>query len=364
MAVLMTGLLVACDEDFETAVYDQDVATAAVLTTPGSTLVLDANSADNLIQFEWTHAEFGYSAAITYELQMDIAGKSFANKTVLTSLPVNKETETMVYDITVKDFNTALLKHIGKYEDLDAAEPVEFEFRVVSSISSEVELNSGVQTSLITVYSGALPSIYMVGEGVGGWDLGKAVEVFHAGQPDTYHTKAYFYQANFRFFNQPDWSTSIGGYDVFTNYPEEYLAVSTDGDPNFAFIGAEGWYEIVVNVASGSIELTPISDPSMYLTGSATHGWDWDEPVTAIKWVNYNRWEGDVAFIQNEYFRLFAQKDWGPTSYGYDTVTNYDTSVIIIAEGHGDPNWQFIAPSGTYHVVLDLEAKSIEITPL
>lgn len=364
MAVFALGLFGACDEDLDTVTFDQDAAVASSLTVPGASIELLAQNAEDTLVFEWTQVELGFSAALNYVLQVDVAGKDFAQPSVLVSLPIDKTVDKMTFEISVKDFNNELMKQVGKYDDLDANDPVDFEFRVLAQVSNEIRLVSATVPSQIKIYSGALPGIFMIGEGVGGWNLDLAVEVFHAGAPDTYHTKAYFTQANFRFFNQPDWGASIGGYDVFTVYPEEYLAVSSDGDPNFAFVGAAGWYEIEVNVAAGSIEVTPIDDPSIFLTGSATHGWDWDEPVTFIKWVNYNRWEGEVTFIKDEYFRFFGQKDWGPVSYGYDTVVNYDTDFIIIAEGHGDPNWQFVAESGTYYVVLDLEFMTVEITPL
>ena len=364
MAVLAPALFVACEEDLDTVTYDQEAAVTSVLTIPATSLELLAENAEDTLAFEWTQADLGYSAAVNYVLEVDVTGKSFSQPSVLVSLPIDKTVETMVFEISVKDLNNTLIKQLGKYEDLEVDGPVVFEFRVLASVSSVLELVSATATSEISVYSGALPGIYMIGEGVGGWSLDLAVEVFHAGAPDTYHTKAYFSQANFRFFNQPDWGASIGGYDVFTVYPEEYLAESSDDDPNFAFVGAAGWYEIVVNVAAGSIELAPIDDPTVYLTGSATHGWDFDEPVTSIKWVNYNRWEGEVDFIKDGHFRFFGQKDWSPASYGHDTVVNYDTDFIIIAEGHGDPNWQFVAESGTYYVVLDLEFMTVEITPL
>ena len=201
---------------------------------------------------------------------------------------------------------------------------------------------------------------------MGGWGTDLAVEIVSTGEPSQYTTIAYFDVAegtNFRFFTNPDWGASIGGYDVFTSYPEDLLEPATaDDDPNFNFIGEPGWYELFVNTQEGSITMEAVSEPVMYLTGDATHGWGWDDPVTQLEYVGYKLWEGDVNFTQGGAFRLFPQKDWGPTSYGYDVVVNYDTEYIDIMEGHGDPNWEFLKPSGTYHVKVDLRNNSIEIT--
>jgi len=208
----------------------------------------------------------------------------------------------------------------------------------------------------------------MIGASVGGWDPGKAVELVSTGEPFEYTTIAKFDVANgtnFRFFNARDWGASLGGYDVFTTYPNDLLEPATsDDDPNFNFVGTPGWFELTVNSKEGTIAMKAVAEPGMYLTGDATHGWNWDEPVTALTWVGYKVWEGDVTFVNANAFRLFAQKDWGPTSYGWDYIVNYDTNYIDVMEGHGDPNWQFLKPSGTYHVKVDLRALSIEISEL
>ena len=110
--------------------------------------------------------------------------------------------------------------------------------------------------------------------------------------------------------------------------------------------------------------MSPTDEQQLYLTGDATHGWNFDAPVTTLYWTGHEIYSGQVTFIQDKYFRCFKQKDWGPDSFGHNVLTNYDTDVIIIAVGHGDPNWQFIAASGTYDVVVDMRKESITITPV
>jgi starch-binding outer membrane protein SusE/F len=225
---------------------------------------------------------------------------------------------------------------------LPANEENDMEFRVVASVSEYVSsLISEAVPAKVTLFADSFPSIYMIGAAVGGWGTDLAVEIVSTGEPSVYTTIAYFDVANgtnFRFFNNPDWGASIGGYDVFTNYPEDLLSPATsDSDPNFNFIGEPGWYELVVNTEEGTIAMEAVSEPVMYLTGDATHGWSWDDPVTQLQWVSYNIWEGEVNFTQGGAFRLFPQKDWGPTSYGYDVITNYDTNILISWKGMATP---------------------------
>lgn len=352
-------VLFACEEvEREPVVVPGD---APVLSAPsaGTTMVFEKLGAEeNLVTFNWSEADFGFPSATSYTLQLDLAGNNFA-------APLSLVTTSG----TTASFTQALLNDKLLGFGLATNEATDMEARIAASVNPDVEtLYSATVTLNITLYASVFPSIYMIGACTGGWDTAKAVEVVSTGEPYEYTTIALFdvtNGTNFRFFNAPDWGVSLGGYDVFTSYPTDLLEpASSDSDPNFNFIGANGWYELLVNSNAGTIEMTATAEPGMYLTGDATHGWDWDEPVTTLTWVGYKIWEGDVEFINGNAFRLFAQKDWSPTSYGWNYVVNYDTNYIDVMPGHADPNWQFVAPSGTYHVKVDLRKLSIEISEL
>ena len=355
---LLAGILLfGCEEVEREPVVRPGNAPAVTQPSAGTQLVFDRENAKNeTLVFTWSQAGFGFPSATTYSLQAAEAGTDFANPVELAS------TNDLSATLTHATLNNRFMLH-----GLPTNEATEMELRVTASVSPYVAaLTSPPVAMSITLYAASFPSIYMIGAAVGGWGTDLAVEIVSTGEPSQYTTIAYFDVAegtNFRFFNNPDWGASIGGYDVFTSYPEDLLEPATaDDDPNFNFIGEPGWYELFVNTQEGSITMEAVSEPVMYLTGDATHGWGWDDPVTQLEYVGYKLWEGDVNFTQGGAFRLFPQKDWGPTSYGYDVVVNYDTEYIDIMEGHGDPNWEFLKPSGTYHVKVDLRNNSIEIT--
>jgi starch-binding outer membrane protein SusE/F len=331
---------------------------APSITQPqaGTQLVFDRDNATGAtVEFSWSEADYGFPSATTYSLQAAQAGSNFATPVELSA--VNDLSVTLTH---------ATLNNRFMMAGLSPNEAIDMEFRVVASVSPYVtSLISQPVPATVTLYAASFPSIYMIGAAVGGWATNLAVELVSTGEPSVYTTIAYFDVANgtnFRFFNNPEWGASLGGYDVFTQYPQDLLSPATsDDDPNFNFTGTPGWYELVVNTETGTISMEAVGEPVMYLTGDATHGWNWDDPVTSLQWVGYQIWEGDVNFTQNNAFRLFPQKDWGPVSYGYDVITNYNTEYIDVMQGHGDPNWQFKKPSGTYHVRVDLRNNSIEI---
>ncbi|MBW6534374.1 MAG: SusE domain-containing protein [Mariniphaga sp.] len=353
---LAASLLFACEDMEREPVIIPGDAPALSQPASGTQVVFQrVNASEQSITFTWSEADFGFPSATVYNLQVDVAGNNFASATQLAS------TSELSVSITHATLNERLMT-----KGLPPNEPTAIEFRVEATVNPKYSLYSQPVNMTVTLYAASFPPIYMIGASVGGWDTSKAVEVVSTGEPFQYITVWRFDAsngANFRFFSQPEWSASLGGYDKFTSYPEDLLEPATgDDDPNFNFIGTAGWYEIKVNTETGTIEMAAVNEPGMYLTGDATHGWNWDEPVTALQYKSYKLWEGDVTFIQGGAFRLFAQKDWGPTSYGYDVVVNYDTDYIDVMEGHDDPNWEFLKPSGTYHVVVNLRTNTIEIS--
>ncbi|ASB49706.1 SusF/SusE family outer membrane protein [Alkalitalea saponilacus] len=228
------------------------------------------------------------------------------------------------------------------------------EYTIVFTINA---VNANEMIITINEFKEFPDNVYMIGTDFGdwNWESDGIVEMLpFPGQEGEFWIIRHFNAANgFKWNTEKVW----GG--DFEQLGESVGFTTADGN---AFVPEDGLYMVRINYAEDKITIEPVNE--LYLTGSATHGWNWDEPVTAISWTSENKLEGEINFTQNEHFRLFAQKDWGPLSMGHDIITNFDTSVIIVAEGHGDPNWEFVAESGTYHFVLDLGSSSIEITPV
>lgn len=360
LLVMLLGVFsfTSCDQTDDEPMVGTFIPPEITIPSSGTSYTLLKDAGDNLIEvIKWNAADFGFQSAVSYTVEIDGIQGDFSEPHELGTV---NDTE---FRIKVSQLNTAAIEYI------EPGETGDIQIRVKAVVHDDVEvLYSEPVLVTVSTFQTSVPPIYMIGAAVGGWDTALAVEVPATEEDDVYQTKAYFEAetgGNFRFFSAPDWGASLGGYDVFTDYPADLLEARTsDSDPNFGFIGTTGWYEITVNTASGSISMEAIDEPNLYLTGDATHGWNWNEPVTSISWVGHEIWEGNVTFIQNNYFRLFEQKDWGPVSYGYDLITNYDTDYIIIAEGHSDPNWQFVAASGEYFVRVDKRNATIEISPV
>ncbi len=352
-------ILSSCSEDKELVrIANPEDVDPPVVTAPvaGDDFVLSLDDKDELAMvIRWNRPDFGVDLKMDFSVDIDLKGGDFTSNAINLGLTSN---DTLA--LTHGELNKKLLE-LG----LSPNQSGEFDIRVLSTVNYQIPNGtSEVVTVSASPYSTIFPSIYMIGAAVGGWDPGLAVEVASTGEPNKYYTKAYFdaeTDANFRFFSDTNWGASLGGYNVFPNYPSDLLGETGDGDSNFSFIGATGWYEIWVDQGSGTIQMKATAEPLLYLTGDATHGWGWDNP-TSIKWVGHYIWEGDVTFNQDKFFRLFEQADWGPVGYGHDIITNYNETFIIVAVGHGDPNWQFVSTTGSYHVVINKREATFTIT--
>lgn len=350
--------LMACEELEQLSIKAPDQVTAPVIAKPASGTVIPLskeNASQNAMVVRFQRTDYGLEIGPHYTIEIDVKGGDFSEASEIGT------STTDTFAISQGELNDELLS-IG----LIPQQSGEFDLRISSSTTDSMAVyDSNIMTYRATPYATTFTSIYMIGASVGGWDPAKAVEVASIGEFGQHKTIAQFTNdngLNFRFFNEPDWGASLGGYDVFPNYPTDLLEVAAgDGDPNFNFIGTPGWYEIETNQTTGTIEMTAVTEPLLYLTGDATHGWGWDDPVTSLKWVGHYMWEGEVTFTQNGHFRCFETKSWDQPNYGYDVLTKFDTSVIEIAAGDSDPNWNFVGASGVYTVKVDKRNETIDI---
>jgi hypothetical protein len=78
------ALLSACEKD-ETKVVQKSNPAGPALTNPGDIILLPADSADNLT-FTWKPADFGFQAAVSYSLQLDLASNDFSDPITLSTI--------------------------------------------------------------------------------------------------------------------------------------------------------------------------------------------------------------------------------------------------------------------------------------
>ncbi len=347
----IAGLAFSCENE-ELTVYDPAATTVPVLTMPSS-INLSMDNEEDAINFSWSKAVYNYPAAVTYQLQAAVAGTNFTGSQTLYN------GSDVTYTTTVKGMNTVLLNKLG----LEAGVSTTIEFRVLSSLGEFVEDQSGTtKTVSMTPYQTVFPPIYMIGAATGGWSTSLAVEVTSSA-PNTYSTIWRFIKGeSFRFFAQADWGPTSYNYPYFTTV-SPLLENAQDGDKNFRVLGETGYYRITANLSSKTVAMTAVDEPMIYMTGSATGGWDQPGTGNSVKmtFVKENIWKATATFTNGGAFRFFAQEGWGPVSYNYPYFADGTVDSRFENANDGDSNFKFTGTTGSYLITLDLNTKTVTL---
>ena len=358
---------VACEKDEEKAIILGD-PTASTLGALPSLDVFDLDNTTRELTFTWTAADFGFQSATTYILQVDSATKNFANAGDVFS------TEALTNTITVGDFNTALQD--AGFEEYDEIHSMQARIcAIIFGNSDTSAVYSEPVDFTVVPFATEFPPIYMTGWALNGWswDPGVYVEL-RSSAPKVYSTIAKFNSDDnhggggdelsaFRFFEQTDWSPTSWSYPHFTGGVTTLLDNANDGDQNFHFVGANGYYEITADLKNLTVDMTAVPEPQLYMTGWAVGGWDWTTNFVEMTWVSNGVFTATTDFNSDDNhggggtdlsaFRFFAQADWGPTSYNFPYFAGGQISEHLADAGDGDNNFHFVGPNGTYEITVN-----------
>ncbi|MBU6340981.1 MAG: SusE domain-containing protein, partial [Bacteroidetes bacterium] len=283
----------ACKDEATDPVLNLGNAPAFTSPSNGTSYVLtEAKKDDVFAVFNWSAAEFGFQAGVTYTLQMDVAGKNFADPIILGS--TNKLS---LGTITVGAMNNFLFTS----KSLSAGDPHEMEFRLAAKVSPEVEtVYSPVIKLTITPYEIVInydalqvPGAYQ------GWDPSNTKTVIYSVKNNgKYEGYVYFAnQSEFKFTKGYSWATNWG--DDGGNGTLE---------PNGANINSPATGMHRLNVDLNSLTYT-VASTNWGLIGSATpDGWNSDQNMTYDD-VN-NKLTITLDLVAGE-IKFRANDDWG-----------------------------------------------------
>ena len=351
VAFLMVFMgLTACEEEMEKAMIKQEIAANSLNEMSSADYMLTFESRSEVFEeFAWTAPDFGFEASVTYTLQMDTAGGSFAKPF---SFPT---TQALTVSPTVNAVNAALL---GMGLDPDVA--AEVQFRVMSSVNPNVApVYTNVVSANVTPYLATFPPIYIIGDAQG-WNLGNALEVTSTG-PGTYEAVGLFQaDGKFRFFAMPSWDAEQWGWSFFEGGTvASELASGEDWDSNFLFGGTTGVYKISVNLNAKTITLEEGELPTLFVIGDA-QGWNL-QAALELTFLGGGKFEGTGTFQDGGYFRFFEKADWAATQYGYSYFDGGTIPAEFTDGGDGDSNFIFAGSTGEYTVSVDLNSKEISL---
>ncbi len=322
LALTMWG----CSEDAFGPVLS--LGDAPSLTSPNggsSYVVTESTVNDDMATFTWTAADFGYSAGIDYDLQIDKAGNSFAEPVSLGSILKGGLTMT----VTNNKVNGILLA-----KGLPAGVASSMEVRVVASVSSEVDkLISPILSITVTPFEQEIdyPKLNVPGS-YQGWNPADLNTVVYSVRSDDKY-EGYIYMNE----SSPQFKYALGSWD--TNWGDTGADGTLELNGDNIVPGAGGMYRLNVdlNALTHSYAKTDWG-----LIGSATPtGWDSDtdmvyDDASGVLKITLDLVAGEIKFRANDAWdvNLGDTGGDGKLEYGGDNIAiaadgNYTIELIL-----------------------------------
>ncbi|QKZ13216.1 SusE domain-containing protein [Spirosoma sp. KUDC1026] len=331
MACLALTMLAACEKDEDRLILAE--STTLALTSSATSVSLNSGTATNeALRLSWTPADYGFSAAVTYTVQLDKQGGTF-------EAPVNISAGSSTsLSVTGATLNQSLLR-LG----LAPNNAGQFAVRVMAAIarpssdpSNMVYSNAATVSATPYLVIVDYPSLYVPGD-YQGWTPATAPRIASVKDNKVYEGYIYFSKASpFKITSAPNWDNTnygTGGTGKLS---------TTGGDLTIA---EAGYYLVKADLTALTWSATKTT---WSVIGAATPGgWDTDSPLTFNPATN--TWTATLDLKAGE-LKFRANNAWD-INYG-----DGDSKNGAAADGLLDFNADNIAVStaGRYLVTLNL----------
>lgn len=317
-------LAVSCKKDEVKTILKPGAANQLTVST--TTLVLlQANAGNNATTFTWDKADFGYSAAVNYTIQLCKGGTNFSSTATTTEVTMGTA---LSKTFTVAEFNGKMQEIIGD----GVATPVQA--RIKASVGSNVDpiysnVVSLTVTSYLDIVTYTYPDALNVAGNFQGWSPGSAPQIVKTRNGGYGHYEGYIIFNNaspeFKLVKGNDWPAgdygSAGGSALGNGGPN--LTLPSGG------AGITGYYRIRANTTDMNWSYDKVN--TFGIVGNATPGgWGASTPMTFD--AATGNWTITADLVVGE-MKFRANNDWA-INFGdnspADGKPEYDGSNIAV----------------------------------
>jgi starch-binding outer membrane protein SusE/F len=336
LSLMLGAALMACDN--RELVKLVDAVTPPVMdAAPVAALTMTEAKKDSTLTFSWQAPNYGYDAAVSYTLKMDLAGASFAN-----AIDIATGTSTSA-TVTYDKINTALLT-LGGLEGVASHVEIKVIAKVTGLTPEKISSDSIAMTltpyEVVIVY----PHLNLPGSfqpyGSGNWSgVGTDFNrIYSLKSDDVYEGYVNMIRdgnaannVDFK-FTKVDW-----GNGEYSYVSDGKLAAGGGGNIPLT---TGGYYKVNADLTLLTYSVTKIT--RWGVIGDATaDGWNSDQAMTYD--AATNKWTASLALTVGE-IKFRANAGWD-LNYG-------DTHADMKLDAGGD-NIK-VTEAGTYTVTLDL----------
>jgi len=332
--LMLMGILYGCKKVEVQTILQNGVP--SVLTASQATLVLSATTAADTVEtFSWAPAQYGFSAAVRYSLQIAKSGTQFA-----------APKEVSLGNGTTQKYAGADLNQMAILLGLAPGNAGQLEVRVKSSISDSIPaIYSNVAALAVTPYLVVInyPSFYVPGD-YQGWDPVTAPKISSKADNGVYEGYVYMTASStkqFKYTSDPDWNHTIYGWASSSTAGNNVTGTMNTTGGNL-FVPSSGYYLLQANkntnTWSGTLTTWGLIGDAVPVTG-----WNSDldmsfDATNKVWTVTTNLTPGAVKFRANHDWTLNFGDD------GADTIMEYNGANINVLV------------AGNYTITLDLRA--------
>ncbi len=325
----------SCKKD-ETQVVVSVNAKPTLSATTTTLALLQANAANTAVTFNWTSADLGYKAPLTYSLQLSKAGTNFAGaSTTEIAMGANK-TKTF----TVTEINKELLKIVAH----STTSTVEARVKVSAGTDSLL-VYSNTLTLTVTPYKDIIvynfPQALWVAGNFQGWSPSTAPKIVDKAATANTSTN---YEGYINFNDpSPEFKLVKGNDWAFGDYGASSSTTLTNGGSNLQLTQGAGVYLLRANTVNMTWSADKINTWGII---GAFNGWATSVPLT------FNAATGEWTITQNMpagEFKFRANNDW-PINFGDGGGSN---GAPDGKPDYGGDNLN-ITTAGNYTITLDI----------
>ncbi len=370
-SLFVLSLLVAfwsCNNEDNDPVGSVQTAPALIApTASGNYILAGATASNEIFLLEWSSANFGFSAATKYTLQITKASGDWSSNVgsiiLLTTNSPNPQ-EALEYSLTQRALNTALLAAGGSIGVSES-----FKMRIKAEPLSQLSVSqnpliaySAEQTFTAKPYDSYdeysriyVPGSYQSASGYGSsWSPNDAnvAKLYSKNNDGNYEGFVYMNEAapEFKFCPVPAWSGDKGESNPSGAFSGN-LGTASNIKPSF---GA-GTYFFTVNWNNLTYTM---AKRQMAIIGEAVGGWG--SPIYLTFDTNsasayYQKYTANVTLVANKEFLIRTNDDWStklgsPNSDNPYVISNVTTGCQLKSGG----NNLKVTQSGNYKVVVDV----------
>jgi len=323
----------SCEDISDRVILNPNVEMSTELIVQESTplLLLEDNQSEIALNTSWAAPDYGFDAAPTYKLLVDLATNDFSNAVTLD-----------VGDNLDKAFTTLELNSIALGLGAEADVASDLILKLQGFVGGQLLINSNAKTVNVTPYSSILDLTTrwgVVGSAANDWGATPDLPFFATSTAGILVAYVTLIDGEIKFREDSLWTNNYGdtGVDGTLDAGGDNIAVTA------------GSYKILMNLT----DLTyTIESFSIGIVGSAFNDWG-ATPDFSLTYDSYSdQFRGIVKLLDGE-MKFRMNNDWG-TNYG-------DTGVDGVLDLNGD---NIVTAAGRYIVSVNLNDLSYTLEPI